>query len=534
MSQPPTADTDGERPWDRSPGGVSIELYPIAVLTAALRLFRLGAESYWLDEVVSVTLVTSNTPYELLVSVPGNDPHPPLYFLLLSGWMAIFGTSESAARLLSALVGVATVLVLYAIGRRLFDREVGAIAAALVAVSPFHVWYSQEVRMYNLLALLTALSFYWFVRIHRERADETDVRDDIWYVVATVLLGYTHVFGLFAILAQNLYVFSRPVVRIVPRSRLTLRRWIALQGITALLLSPWLVRLFRRTMVAHAGETSNVSWIPLPTAETVRQTFAAYLGGYLFGESLPILVSLVVAACLVLALSGDRWTTARNRGAAESDRGAASSDRGTAAATDHGDVPVNGVYAVVLWFVVPILVPIAVSHVVAPIFVDRYSIGASLAFFLLIAIGVRTLSRPTLRYVIVGVLLVGLVAPLPTYYEEDQKEQWREAAAAVESNVDGDDVVLVSRPFAEGPFSFYFDRSNATVVRIDSDASVDEIRASVDGYDDVWVVLSYTDSSTEQRILEAVAERPDYRGPVAEKRYNGITVFGFERTSSNG
>ncbi|MFC6768742.1 glycosyltransferase family 39 protein [Natrinema soli] len=514
MSLPSTTETDGGRYRDRSLAGVPIELYPITLLAAALRLFGLASESYWVDEVVSVTTVTSNTAPELLLNVPGNDPHPPLYYLLLSGWTAVFGTSELATRLLSALVGIATVVVLYWAGRQLFDREVGTIAAVFVAVSPFHVWYSQEVRMYNLLALLTALSFYWFVRMQTERpADETGVRNDIGYVISTVLLGYTHVFGLFAILAQNAYVFSRYLVRIVPRSRLTVRRWIALEGITALLLAPWLVKLFRRTMAARGGETSNVSWIPLPTAETVRETFAAYLGGHLFGESFPLLVTLVAVSCLVLALS---------------------SDSETASETDRQDEPINAVYVVVLWFVVPILVPIALSHVVTPIFVDRYSIGASLAFFLLIAKGVQTFSRPSLRYVVVGVLLVGLVAPLPTYYQDDQKEQWREAAADVESNVDGDDVVLVSRPFTERTFGYYYDRSVAPTVRIPPDASDDEIREAVDGHDDVWLVLSYTSSSTNQRILEAVEDRSDYRGPVEVNRYNGIVVVRLERTSDDG
>ncbi|WP_339106046.1 glycosyltransferase family 39 protein [Haloterrigena salinisoli] len=529
MSPSPPTETDGERLGDRSLAGVPIELYPIALLAAALRLFRLESESYWVDEVVSVTIVTSNTPSELLISVPGNDPHPPFYYLLLSGWSALFGTSELATRLLSALVGIATVVVLYGVGRRLFDREVGAIAAVLVAVSPFHVWYSQEVRMYNLLALLTALSLYWFVRIQAERStDESGVRDDIGYVVSTILLGYTHVFGLFAILAQNAYVFSRPLVRTVPRSRLTLRRWIALEGITALLLLPWLVRLLRRTVAAGGGDAGNVSWIPLPTAETVRETFAAYLGGHLFGESYPLFVSLVVAGCLVLALSSARdAVTAIGRGATtEADRGVTETDR--------ENPSINAVYVVLLWFVVPVLVPIALSHVVTPIFVDRYSIGASLAFFLLIAVGVRTLSRPSLRYVVVGVLLVGLVAPLPTYYQDDQKEQWRAAAADVESNVDGDDVVLVSRPFTERTFGYYFDAADVPTVRIPPDASADEIRSSVDGRDDVWIVLSYTDSSTNQRIVDAVASRDDYRGPVEVNRYNGIAVVQLERTSNGG
>ncbi|ADB62386.1 glycosyl transferase family 39 [Haloterrigena turkmenica DSM 5511] len=536
MSPSLPIETGGEGNRDRSLAGVPVELYPIVLIATALRLFRLESESYWVDEVVSVTTVTSNTPIELLISVPGNDPHPPFYYLLLSGWTALFGTSELATRLLSALAGIATVVVLYGIGRRLFDREVGAIAAVLVAVSPFHVWYAQEVRMYNLLALLTALSVYYFVRIQTDRAtDESGFRTEIGYVVSTVLLGYTHVFGLFVILAQNAYVFSRPLVRIVPRSRLTLRRWFELEALTALLLAPWLVKLVRRMLAARAGETTNVSWIPLPTAETVRETFAAYLGAYLFEESFPLLVSLVVVGCLVLALSSGRYVATEPGTSAEADRSeAAGTDRGREIAADRESLPVNAVYLVVLWFVVPILVPIALSHVVTPIFVDRYSIGASLAFFLLIAVGIRTLSRPSLRYVVVGVLLVGLVAPLPTYYQDDQKEQWRGAAADVESAVDGDDVVLVSRPFTERTFGFYFDRSDVPTVRIPPDASGDEIRSAVDGHDDVWIVLSYTSSSTNQRIVDAVANRDDYRGPVEVNRYNGIAVVRLERTSNGG
>ncbi len=511
MSLPSEGEKAGEITRGYSLAGIPIELYPIVLLAAALRLFRLESESYWLDEAVSVTTVLSNTPYELLVSVPGNDPHPPLYYLLLSGWTAVFGTGELATRLLSAFAGIATVVVLYGVGRRLFDREVGAVAALLVAVSPFHVWYSQEVRMYSLLGLLTVLSFYWFVRIQTESpTDDTGVRAESWYVIATVLLGYTHVFGLFAILAQNVYVFSRYLVEVVPRSRLTVRRWIALEGITALLLAPWLVRLFRRTVAAHGGETSNVGWIPLPTAETVRETFTAYLGGYLFGESFPLLVSLIAVGCLVLALSSGRWT-----------------------ATDHQDPSLNAMYVVILWFVVPILVPIALSHVITPIFVDRYSIGASLAFFLLIAKGVQTFSRPSLRYVIIGMLLIGLALPFPAYYQNDQKEQWREAATTVESNVDADDVVLVSRPFTEKTFDYYFDRSDVPTVRIAPDTPPDEIRSSFDGHDDVWIVLSYTSSSTNQRILHAVANHSRYSDPAAVTQYNGITVVRFERTPND-
>lgn len=490
---------------------VPVELYPIALVAVGLRLFRLRAESYWVDEAISVNLVESKTVVELLFRFRPNDPHPPLYYVLLDGWTTVFGTSEFATRLLSALLGVAAVIVLYRVGWLLFDRRIGAVSALLAAVSPFQIWFSQETRMYSLLVLLTVVSFYWFLRIHADGSAERSItRSDVGYVLSTVLLGYAHFFALFAILAQNLYVLSRPFVRAVPRSRLTIRRWLALQGGTAVLLGPWLFELLQRA-VAASGGGGGVSWIPMPTAETVRQTFVAYLGSLLFQQSFPVLVTLLVSTCIILALS------VRDTEAAETVR------RGA---------PVNSTYLVVLWLVTPILVPVLLSYVLSPIYRPHYSIGASLAFFLLVAKGVRAFSRPSLQYVVLGLLLVGLALPLSTYYENDQKQQWREAATQVEGTVAGDDVVLIKPHWTKAAFEYYFDRRDVSIVSLPPDPSVDDVRQSIDGYDDVWVVLSYAGGSSEPRVLQLVNNQSGYRGPVEEGRYIGVSVYRFNNTSS--
>jgi outer membrane biosynthesis protein TonB len=88
------------------------------------------------------------------------DQHPPLYYALLHGWMRLVGDSEFAVRTLSALFGTLTVPVIYRLARRIAGKTAGLLAALILAVSPFHVRFAQEARMYTLLALEAALALY--------------------------------------------------------------------------------------------------------------------------------------------------------------------------------------------------------------------------------------------------------------------------------------------------------------------------------------------------------------------------------------
>ncbi len=136
----------------------------VLLLAAVLRHLLLGSKSYWLDEAFSVSIASK--PFATLWQRSGvvPEPHPPLYYTMLYGWVRLAGTSEAAVRLPSALISVTNVALLYALGRRLCDRRVGLTAAALLAVSPLAVWYGQEARMYAFVTtagLLTALLLTW-------------------------------------------------------------------------------------------------------------------------------------------------------------------------------------------------------------------------------------------------------------------------------------------------------------------------------------------------------------------------------------
>src|SRR5215468_10772249 len=134
----------------------------IVFLAAALRLHWLGHQSLWNDEGNTLRLVERSIP-DLLVAA-SRDIHPPGYYLALKAWWALTGESEFALRSFSAFMGVLTVACVYALGRSLFASGVGVLASLLVALNAFSVYYSQEARMYAMLALVAAAAMLVFIR----------------------------------------------------------------------------------------------------------------------------------------------------------------------------------------------------------------------------------------------------------------------------------------------------------------------------------------------------------------------------------
>jgi mannosyltransferase len=104
----------------------------------------------------------------MLAVVGQTQATPPLYFVVAWVWARLFGFGEAGLRSLSALAGVATVPVVYGLGRELISPRAGIVAAALAACSPMLVWYSQEARSYSLLVLMSAVSLLMFARVLSE------------------------------------------------------------------------------------------------------------------------------------------------------------------------------------------------------------------------------------------------------------------------------------------------------------------------------------------------------------------------------
>src|SRR3990167_10650724 len=139
-------------------------IFIILLIALVLRFISLN-QSLWLDEAINVNVARALSFKSLIFNYSLGDFHPPLYHLILRGWILLFGSSEVLVRLPSVFLGVATVLITYLIGKKLFENKTALIGATLMSTAPLHIYYSQEARMYMLAAFLSSLSIYFFISI---------------------------------------------------------------------------------------------------------------------------------------------------------------------------------------------------------------------------------------------------------------------------------------------------------------------------------------------------------------------------------
>lgn len=242
----------------------------ILLLALALRLVLLGERNLWYDEAFAILFASKGLSamlYGTLTPVAGGaaDIHPLLYYTLLDGWMTLFGETAFAARLLSALLGVATVAAVYGLARDLFDARVGQAAALVTALAPFHVQYSQEARMYSLLALLLVLATGCYVRA--ARAEKPGIRGALVFGGLAALAMYTQQLAAF-------YLLALALLPVLQRDRRRLA-WVALGGAVALILYlPWLLQL-----PAQWSKVGAYYWVPVPNAARFLLTLRVFFAG---------------------------------------------------------------------------------------------------------------------------------------------------------------------------------------------------------------------------------------------------------------
>jgi mannosyltransferase len=177
----------------------------LTILAGVLRFATLGVQSYHHDEIVTASRILRDGFWHAMDAVGFSESAPPLYYAVAWAWTQLTGTGELGLRSVSALAGIATVPVAYLLGAELSTRRAGIVAAALVAVNPMLLWYSQEARAYALFVLLTALSLLYFVRA----LDRGRRRDSLAWGIASALALGTHYFAAFPIAAEALWLLRR-------------------------------------------------------------------------------------------------------------------------------------------------------------------------------------------------------------------------------------------------------------------------------------------------------------------------------------
>ena len=264
-------------------------------LTAALagvRLWRLDASCLWFDEVFSVHAARHG--WGALVDFVAVDLiHPPLFYLLLKGWMALVGSEAvwwlRVSTVLTATVAVVPVVLLC---RELRLRvRVGQVALVLMAVSGFLVQHARDVRMYSLLLLFAAGSLWLFARFLRVDASR---RHAAALFAANLLLVYTHYYGWLLV--------GHELIFLLVWQRRKVKAFALMLAALVVCYSPWLWMLWQATAGAGKGLAQNIGWAVAPRVADIFQPYFVLHEPFRFRRNTHERVLLPINVWLTLAL----------------------------------------------------------------------------------------------------------------------------------------------------------------------------------------------------------------------------------------
>ncbi len=460
---------------------------------AWLRLSHLEAKSLWLDEGATVALARASWQHFAWVWWHGEANLQTIYFLLMRGWIHL-GSSEGFLRLPSALFGIATIPLMYVVGRKFTGVMPSLVAAALVAFSPSAVYYSQEARSYSLGILVVLLSTYFFVRA----VEENRSRDWTLWTVCGIAAFYSHDLTALVLVAQvTSLLFKAPPV--------PWRRTILYGVVIFLAAVPGLTYVFRAP-----AENLHFLWMPRPSPKEFWH-LAMFFGGS----------GIKIALACILWGAGIAAVIRAHR-------------EGAAAVAWRGSL-------LVLWAVAPPVL-LALISLREPMFLQRYMIFSLPATALLAGVGAALLSKWRIGLVLAIVLCAACIPTIVRKYNKP-REDWRGATGLVLSSAAPGDAVAFFPFYTRIMLDYYSSQhaAGATPIHVfapifygggeDARNLLQALNENPRGFQHVWILMA--DHGTKLEYFDHGAavqtKLQEVYGAPSVHKFADIDVLEFER-----
>lgn len=283
------------------------------------------------------------------------ENNPPLHFLLVKAWLPVAGTDVTLLRMPSAVLSALTVWPLFLLGRELSGRLVGFTAALLFTCSTYHQSFAHEVRAYPLFTLLAAVGMWQLVRLARKE----NAPHWAWLAAVNIAMVYTHFFGWTMLGVQALCVL------LIRELRTARRGWLLATGATLLAYAPYAVVFAQRLTTS----VSEGTWLTAPEPEELYNMIWRW-------SNAPVIAVLLLLGLVAVSVQLRGRTTLWALGS--------------------------------VWTVAVLLGMFAASFV-APMFLDRYLVHASIGFYLLAAFALHhVFPQRTVGLVLAGAAVVGM------------------------------------------------------------------------------------------------------------------------------
>ena len=398
-------------------------IFLFLIIGSFLRLYHLNFQSPWLDEIHTLNeanpKLSFNEVHDALLIA---EPHPPLYFFIMNVVFKIFGYSTFIARMVSAIIGIAGLYSIYLLGKELFSKKAGIFAMILLSVNYFHIYYSQDARMYGLLFLTTTLSFYYLTRLIKIPT----LKNTLIFGLVSTLMIYSHFFAVFTLFAQYIILLYY-IIFPFNISRARFFKYSLISGLMTILLYIPTYKLILKTT-----EMKSI-WIQMPGLDVYTQFFKDF-----FGQSETVLFFIVpLIIFYFIKLFGENQNQKNTINPIE-------------------DKNIFSFIVLFLWILITIIIPLIRTYTSLPMLVNRYFINILPAVLIMISIALSMINNKIVKYGIISILFVFSLSDIfivKKHYTQPNKSQFREASEFVKSNTKPNEIIYSSLSWY---FNYFF------------------------------------------------------------------------------
>lgn len=461
----------------------------IIILGAFLRFYGLGSEDLGLSE--SITARVIELEPRGIVRDRLHCGHGPLYCLMMHYWGVLFGESEFSLRFPSPFFGVASIYLLFLIGKSLFNSKTGLMAAFILAISWINIWYSREARANSLVIFFDLLSIFLLLR----RLDSKKKRIWIGYICATALALHLHNSALLVVVFEVLFVafmsrkYKDYLIKFLP------------QVIIALL-------IYLPVAIGFAQHAESIkmgmAWISPVEWETFKrilvmlgpQPHTVFHNKFAYARLFFLFFLLILGVVICFRKNNKN----KMLNPIESDAGV----------------------LLLLWLFIPTLTLSILSYLTYPMLISLYVLISSCAFYIFIASAVSNIKNKTLRVLLPIMLFIIIYQPLCNYTRAFSKPQWRDAFGYVRENAKDDELLLIVsvkwRPIVQ-----YYWKDNKVIGFLD-ELTLTKISETVMESRKVWIIVRQESSNDIETIKDGMRNKFELS---IEKQYRGIKILYF-------
>lgn len=400
---------------------INYELLLISLVAFAIRLINLGKLNLWLDEGYTTGYIHRGLSYIFRQSFT-KEPNPPLYNFLMSLWIKAFGESEFSIRFPSAFFGALSISLVYLIGRKYVSERVGTLAAILVIGNPFYLTYSQEARAYSLFTFLCLFSVYYFPA-------NFEWKDKKKYFAATLLVPWVHAYGVFLLLAQNVYVLIKIFSNKCEKE--FIKTWVVIQAFIFALAALWYIPF----LIHSERHVRRILWIKPITLQDFFEMLRGYIGQETYVFEVLIIMSFSTAIFMLI----------KKR-----------------------EVKSRGVLVLFLWLLFTIVIPLVVGSFWHPFLMARYTIAASMIFVIIVLAPLDLFLKESKKLYLSLLLLAALfnIWEAHNYFKTMKKQEWVKAIETILSDDKSQSSIVVVQEYFEGSSLEYYIRRMGLEERI--------------------------------------------------------------------